>query len=83
MKKDRINLAARMTPEARKEYNTRIAKMPRTAKRYFCGATSMINAANRYFDCCLRAGVITLSLERKGSYMKNLTSLVREPNDSE
>ena len=39
--------------------------MPRTAKRCFCGEESMWTAANRYFDCCRRNGVITLNLERK------------------
>lgn len=73
MKKDKtINLAARMmaearwkgvTAEERSKVLTRAAKTPRTAKRCFCGATSMINAANRYFDCCRKAGVITLNLK--------------------
>jgi hypothetical protein len=75
MKKEKtINLAARMmaearwkgvTPKERQEHNRRAAQTPRTAKRCFCGATSMINAANRYFDCCRKAGVITLNLKAR------------------
>lgn len=75
MKKEKtINLAARMmaeqrwkgvTPKERQEHQRRAAKTPRTAKRCFCGATSMWNAANRYFDCCRRAGVIILNLKAK------------------
>jgi hypothetical protein len=75
MKKDKtINLAARMmaearwkgvTPTERKEHQRRAAQTPRTAKRCFCGETSMINAANRYFDCCRKHGVITLNLHAR------------------
>ncbi|HXA24429.1 MAG TPA: hypothetical protein VNW90_19250 [Acetobacteraceae bacterium] len=75
MKKEKtINLAARMmaeqrwkgvTPAERKEHQRRAAQTPRTAKRCFCGASSMQRAADRYFDCCRRAGVITLNLKAK------------------
>ena len=75
MKKDKtINLAARMmaearwkgsTPKERTEHARRVAQTPRTAKRCFCGSTSMVNAASRYFDCCRKAGVITLNLKAR------------------
>lgn len=74
MKKEKpINLAARMmaearwkgvTPAERSESLRRVAQTPRTAKRCFCGATGMITAASRYFDCCRKAGVITLNLKK-------------------
>lgn len=72
--KDKVNQAASLlakkrwantTPEERKRETTRVAKLPRTAKRCFCGASSMLAAANHYFDCCRRAGVITFNFERK------------------
>jgi hypothetical protein len=75
MKKEKtINLAARMMAEARWKgvtdeeptaYAKRIAQVPRTAKRCFCGASSMWTAANRYFDCCRKAGVIILNLNTR------------------
>jgi hypothetical protein len=77
MKKEKtetINLAARMMaearwrgvpPEERKEHQRKAARVPRTAKRCFCGATGMTTAAQRYFDCCRRAGVITLNLHAR------------------
>jgi len=43
----------------------RIASLPRTDKRCFCGQESMLKAAGRYFDCCRKAGVIILDLKRK------------------
>lgn len=61
---------AKMTPEERSAHNRRIAQMPRTEKRCFCGETSMIDAANRYFDCCRKAGVITLDLKLKRALEK-------------
>ena len=77
MKKEKtINLAARMmaekrwhgvSPEERREHQRKAARTPRTAKRCFCGATGMITAAQRYFDCCRRAGVITLNLPARGA----------------
>lgn len=69
-----INLAARMmaekrwegkTPEERTAHAQKAARTPRTAKRCFCGESSMWHAASRYFDCCRRAGVIVLNLEEK------------------
>jgi hypothetical protein len=42
----------------------RAAKAPRTAKRCFCGESSMLRAAERYFDCCRRAGVVILGVGR-------------------
>jgi len=71
MKKEKtVNLAARAlaqkrwkdtTPEERSETLRRAAQVPRTAKRCFCGEHSMWRAANRYFDCCRKAGVIVLN----------------------
>jgi hypothetical protein len=74
MKKTAINKAATALAKARWEGVSeeervatarRAASTPRTAKRCFCGQESMWKAANRYFDCCRRAGVITLNLELK------------------
>jgi hypothetical protein len=75
MKKEKtINLAARMMAEARwkgvppaerTKIARRAAQAPRKGKRCFCGETSMIDAANRYFICCRRAGVITVNLQAK------------------
>lgn len=79
-KSEPVNLAARMmankrwgatTAEERKAYAQKIAKMPRTAKRCFCGATSMWNAANRYFDCCRAAGIITMNYEKREKDERN------------
>ena len=42
-----------------------------SADRCFCGQESMWKAANRYFDCCRKAGVITLNLERKKELRQN------------
>lgn len=75
MKEKTVNEAAsamararwqKVSAEERKKSAQRIAKMPRVKQRCFCGATSMINAAHRYFDCCRKAGIITLNLEKKG-----------------
>ena len=55
----------KLTPEERSAHNAKIARLPRSDKRCFCGQESMWVAANRYFDCCRRAGVITLDLKRK------------------
>jgi hypothetical protein len=75
MKKEKtINLAARMmaearwkgvSPKERGEHQRKAAQTPRTAKRCFCGANSMQRAADRYFDCCRKNGVITLNLQAK------------------
>lgn len=75
-----VNAAARLmaekrwkgtTPEERKAYGSRIASGPRTAKRCFCGARSMWTAANRYFDCCRKAGVITLNFDKREKHEPN------------
>lgn len=61
------------SPEERKAYATKIAKLPRAAKRCFCGATGMLNAANRNFDCCRKAGIITVDFARKREYEQKPT----------
>lgn len=53
------------TAKERTEHARKIASVPRTAKRCFCGASSMWTAAQRYFDCCRKAGVITLNYEKR------------------
>ena len=71
--KKRISKAARagqmrwdgMTKKEISAHQRKIASLPRVEKRCFCGAESMARAASRYFDCCRRAGVIELNLERK------------------
>ena len=74
MKKETVNQAARTmaktrwkkkTPEERSAYASRIASKPRTDQRCFCGQNSMLRAAARRFDCCRRAGVITLNAKPK------------------
>lgn len=73
-KEETIKLAARMMADARwknttakerSEHSRRVAQTPRTAKRCFCGASSMLRAAERYFDCCRRAGVVVLNLKAR------------------
>lgn len=72
MRSKTINEAARamaqkrwagVSAEERKEHQKKAARKPRTTNRCFCGATGMLSAAQRYFDCCRKAGVITLHLE--------------------
>jgi hypothetical protein len=52
---------AKKTPEERSTYAARIASQRRSEKRCFCGQNSMLRAANRRFDCCRKAGAITLN----------------------
>ena len=40
------------------------AGRPRSEKRCFCGQETMWTAANRNFDCCRKAGKITLKLKK-------------------
>ena len=71
--KKRVSDAARagqmrwngMTKKQISAHQRQIAKLPRTERRCFCGYTGMASAASRYFDCCRRAGVIILDLDRK------------------
>jgi hypothetical protein len=56
---------AGMTKQEVSAQQKRNASAPRSELRCFCGERSMWKAANRYFDCCRRNGVITLDLERK------------------
>ena len=71
--KKRVSDAARagqmrwdgMTKKQISAHQLKIASLPRTQKRCFCGEESMLRAASRYFDCCRRAGIIELNLERK------------------
>jgi hypothetical protein len=74
MKEKTVNQAARTlaatrwkkkTPEERSAYASRIASQPRTDQRCFCGQHSMLRAAARRFDCCRKAGVITLNAKPK------------------
>jgi hypothetical protein len=37
---------------------------PTSSRRCFCGATTMWTAASRNFDCCRKAGRITLVLKK-------------------
>ena len=53
------------TPQERTATARHAAKAQRTDKRCFCGASSMWRAANRYFDCCRKAGVVVLNLEAR------------------
>lgn len=59
------------TAEERSEHGRKMAEGPRTAKRCFCGKNSMWRAANRYFDCCRKAGVITLNYEKREKHEPN------------
>jgi hypothetical protein len=72
--KEMVNQAARTlaatrwgkkTPAERSAYASRIASQPRSEKRCFCGRHSMLRAAARRFDCCRKAGVITLNARPK------------------
>lgn len=73
MKKDKTMTASEMakkrwagvSPEERTAHQRAAAQTPRTAKRCFCGASSMLRAAERYFDCCRKAGVIVLNLKAR------------------
>lgn len=69
-----VNLAAQQlakkrwadkSAQERSAHASEIASLPRVTKRCFCGAQSMWTAALRNFDCCRKAGVVTLNLERK------------------
>ena len=74
MKEKTVNQAARTmaktrwkkkTPEERSAFASRIASKPRTEQRCFCGENSMWRAARRRFDCCRKAGVVTLNTKPK------------------
>ena len=74
MKKDTVNQAARTmaetrwakrTPKERTAFAARIASWPRAEQRCFCGQSSMLRAAARRFDCCRKAGVITMHKPKK------------------
>jgi hypothetical protein len=43
------------TAAERKADSQHATQAPQTGKRFFCGASSMWRAANRYFDCCHKA----------------------------
>ena len=74
MKEKTVNQAARTmaktrwakkTPEERSDFASRIASKPRSEQRCFCGESSMWRAALRRFDCCRKAGVVTLNTKPK------------------
>jgi hypothetical protein len=55
------------TPEERTAIMTAAGNQggrPRSRKRCFCGRATMWTACNRNFDCCRKAGKITLKLKK-------------------